>query len=60
MVELDSRTVHGTARAFEKDRERDRILLAEGWRLARVTWRQLRDEPKAIAADLQRTLQRPA
>ncbi len=59
MVELDSRAVHGTDRAFESDRQRDRILLAEGWRLARVTWRQLRDEPEAIAADLRRTLEHP-
>ncbi len=58
MVELDSRAVHGTDRAFESDRQRDRILLAEGWRLARITWRQLRDEPEAIAADLRRTLKR--
>ena len=57
MVELDSRAVHGTDRAFESDRQRDRILLAEGWRLARITWRQLRDEPEAIAADLRRTLE---
>jgi len=52
IVELDGRAVHGTKRAFESDRERDRILLAEGWRSARVTWRQLRAEPGAIAADL--------
>lgn len=52
IVELDGRAVHGTDRAFESDRERDRILLAEGWRSLRVTWRQLRDEPDAIAADL--------
>jgi very-short-patch-repair endonuclease len=56
MVELDGRSVHGTRRAFESDRQRDRILLAEGWRLARVTWRQLRDEPEAIAADLRLSL----
>jgi very-short-patch-repair endonuclease len=55
-VELDSRAVHGTPRNFESDRERDRILLAEGWRCARVTWRQLRDEPETIAADLRRLL----
>jgi very-short-patch-repair endonuclease len=59
MVELNGRTVHGTARAFESDRQRDRILLAEGWRLARITWRQLRDESEEIAADLQRTLEPP-
>jgi very-short-patch-repair endonuclease len=56
IVELDGRAVHGTKRAFESDRERDRILLAEGWRSARVTWRQLRDEPGAIAADLRELL----
>ena len=52
LVELDSRAVHATRRAFESDRQRDRILLAEGWRSMRVTWRQLQDEPAAIAADL--------
>jgi very-short-patch-repair endonuclease len=52
LVELDGRAVHGTARAFEGDRQRDRILLAEGWRSTRITWRQLRHEPAAIAADL--------
>lgn len=52
LVELDGRAVHGTERAFERDRARDRILLAEGWRSARVTWLQLRDEPEAVAADL--------
>ena len=56
IVELDGHAVHGTHRAFEADRERDRILLAEGWRPMRVTWRQLRDEPEAIVADLQRLL----
>lgn len=51
-VELDGREVHDTDDAFESDRERDRILLAEGWRTARITWRQLRDAPAALAADL--------
>jgi very-short-patch-repair endonuclease len=52
VVELDGRAVHGTRRAFETDRERDRILLAEGWRPMRVTWRQLQEEPEAIVSDL--------
>jgi very-short-patch-repair endonuclease len=55
-VELDGRRVHGTPAAFESDRERDRILQAEGWRTARITWRQLRDDPEAVAADLRRLL----
>lgn len=52
VVELDGRAVHGTERAFESDRQRDRILLAEHWRSMRITWRQLGEEPGSIAADL--------
>lgn len=55
-VELDSRSVHGTNKNFESDKRRDRILLAEGWRTVRVTWRQLQDEPDEVAADLREAL----
>jgi very-short-patch-repair endonuclease len=55
-VELDSRGVHGTPKKFESDRQRDRILLAEGWRTMRITWRQLREEPAAIMDDLKKAL----
>ena len=51
-AELDSREVHDTDDGFESDRERDRILLAEGWRTTRITWRQLRDQRSEVAADL--------
>jgi very-short-patch-repair endonuclease len=56
IAELDGRAVHGTNSAFETDRERDRILLAEGWRSTRITWRQLQDEPQAVASDLRMLL----
>jgi very-short-patch-repair endonuclease len=52
MVELDGYAVHGTRRSFEGDRERDRLLQARGWRVIRLTWRQLRDDPAAVARDL--------
>lgn len=52
IVELDGWAAHGTAAAFERDRARDRILQAHGWRLARITWRQLRDDGHAVAYDL--------
>ena len=55
-VELDSRSVHGTNKNFEGDRQRDRILLAEGWRTMRVTWRQLKEEPDEVARDLRKAL----
>ena len=55
-VELDSRSVHGTVKKFESDKQRDRILVAEGWRTMRITWRQLQEEPEAIAGDLRLAL----
>lgn len=55
-VELDSRSVHGTKKRFESDRLRDRILVAEGYRIVHVTWRQLRKEPEEIVADLRMAL----
>ncbi len=56
IVELDGRATHGTRRAFEDDRERDRLLAAAGWRVVRVTWLQLRRDALAIAADLRSAL----
>jgi very-short-patch-repair endonuclease len=57
IVELDGRQTHATTAAFERDRERDRILQAAGWRVVRITWRQLQDDPAAIARDLGRLLE---
>jgi very-short-patch-repair endonuclease len=56
VVELDGRDVHDTRLAFEADRARDRALQAAGYRVVRITWRQLRDEPAAVAADLRALL----
>jgi hypothetical protein len=55
-VELDSRSVHGTNKRFESDRHRDRILVAEGWKTFRVTWRALHDESDELIADLKAAL----
>jgi very-short-patch-repair endonuclease len=56
IVELDGRFVHGTWRTSERDREKDRMLIADGWRVVRVTWRQLRDDSSGVIADLRRLL----
>lgn len=52
IVELDGYATHGTRHAFEGDRDRDRRLLAAGYRGPRVTWRHLEEIPGDIAADL--------
>ena len=51
-MELDGRAVHGTTAAFERDRSRDRALMAAGWRVIRITWRQLNDDPDELANDI--------
>jgi hypothetical protein len=56
VVELDSRKHHSDPSAFENDRRRDQALIAVGWRVMRVTWRQLIDEPARLARDLGRAL----
>jgi len=51
-VELDGYGTHSDRAAFERDRERDRRLQVAGWRVVRVTWHQLHDEPALVAAHL--------
>jgi very-short-patch-repair endonuclease len=59
IVELDGYAYHRTAAAFERDRARDRAATAAGWRVIRITWRQLADDPKAVIRDLRRALSPP-
>jgi len=58
IVEADSRRVHGTVAAFEKDRRRDQLLTAAGWTVIRCTWRQVLDEPEALAGTVRTILSR--
>jgi Protein of unknown function (DUF559) len=51
-IELDGGGAHGTKRAFQKDRERDRILTAERYTTARITWDQIQLTPSEVASDL--------
>ncbi len=52
VAELDGFATHGTRSAFERDRVRDRALLSDGWRVTRVTWRQLSEQPGPLATQL--------
>ena len=58
VVELDGRQWHTDTHAFEHDRERDRALTARGWRVVRVTAKQLADP--GLIADLRVLLSRPS
>jgi hypothetical protein len=49
-IELDGYTFHHGRRAFERDRSKALALQAAGYRVLRVTWRLLSDEPGAVLA----------
>jgi len=52
VIEFDGFRFHGHRVAFERDRRRDQMLVAAGYRVMRVTWRQLEQEPLAVLARL--------
>ena len=56
IVEFDGWGAHGHRLAFENNRKRDQVLIANGLRVMRVTDRQLTDEPIAIAARIAQAL----
>jgi very-short-patch-repair endonuclease len=51
-IELDGAAAHKTTKAFDDDRERDRILAAEGLTTSRITWHHLHDTPLEVVRDL--------
>jgi len=60
IVELDGFATHGTRRAFEQDRARDRALAVAGHRVVRITWRHLTSEGHLVADQLRRLLEQRA
>jgi very-short-patch-repair endonuclease len=56
IVEVDGYETHRDRAAFERDRRRDQILTAAGWRVIRITWRQLLHEPLAVIARIAQAL----
>ena len=58
IAELDGRGAHLTSHAFEADRAKDRALSVAGWRVIRITWRQLHADEPSLAADVRKLLRR--
>lgn len=59
VVEVDSWRFHKTRRSFEADRARDAKLTAAGYRVFRVTYERMRDDPAGLAEQLRRALSAP-
>jgi hypothetical protein len=57
IVELDGWEYHRTRAAFERDRVRDATLELAAYRVRRVSWRWLRDEPEQVATVVKALLQ---
>jgi very-short-patch-repair endonuclease len=56
VVEIDGYAFHSSRAAFERDRLRDAELQALGFRVMRVTWRQIAEEPHALLARIAQAL----
>lgn len=48
VIEADGFATHSSPSAFEADRDRDGILIAAGYRVRRVTWKQVTREPEKL------------
>lgn len=59
IVEVDGYAFHGSRERFEGDRSRDAELMAAGYRVVRVTWKQLEKEPEAVLVRLTQALMQP-
>ena len=57
-VEIDGYAFHSSPRSFERDRLRDAALTALGFRVIRVTWRQIEREPWATVMRVGQALAR--
>jgi very-short-patch-repair endonuclease len=56
VIETGGEETHGTSAAFQRDRWRGQLLIAAGYRTARVTWDQVRDEPYGVVNRIARML----
>jgi hypothetical protein len=56
VIEVDSWEIHRTRAAFERDREKSRILQAAGWCCVPVTYLQLMHGSGEVARDVRRLL----
>jgi very-short-patch-repair endonuclease len=56
IVELDGHDAHAHPSAIERDRAREVLLRAAGFRVLRYTWQQVTEQPDVVAADLRLAL----
>lgn len=57
VVELDGHAFHAGRASFERDRRRDRRLTLAGYRVLRITWRQIEQEGETVVTAIRRLLE---
>lgn len=56
VVETDGGGTHETPVAFQRDRHRDQLLVASGYRVMRATWDQMQQDLEGVVARVSRAL----
>jgi very-short-patch-repair endonuclease/predicted transcriptional regulator of viral defense system len=56
VVEVDGAASHLTRRAFQDDRDRDSLLVSNGYRVLRFTWRDVMHRPAVVVQRIRRAL----
>lgn len=56
VVETDGGGTHETPVAFQRDRHRDQLLVAAGFRVMRATWKQMDNDLEGVVARISRAL----
>jgi very-short-patch-repair endonuclease len=56
VVEVDGAASHLTRHAFHDDRDRDTLLVSNGYRVLRFTWRDIANRPAVVAQRVRRAL----
>lgn len=60
IIEIDGRAWHATLDAFESDRLRDNHAQLAGWRVLRITYRMLQEQPQAVREMIRRAFETTA
>ena len=51
-IEVDGRAFHSDRRSFERDRERQNMLVIRGWIVLRFTWERMVNDPEGVIIEV--------
>lgn len=60
IIEIDGREFHTDAEVFESDRARQNLLVLDGWRVLRLTWAMITDQPDLVLAQVREAIAQSA